>query len=88
MKKIRKFLASLMYENGEPSLTRVMTVAAFLAFLAGSAFLMAVGQHWDHYETFATITGGGTLAAQLGNKYMLLTKVSPNYTKNTEERPI
>lgn len=58
-----------MYENDSPSLTRTLSVIAFLAFLAGSAYLMLQGKHWDHYESFATITGGGGIGGQVCNKF-------------------
>jgi hypothetical protein len=74
---LKKFIFGLMYENSEPSLTRVISTIAFLAFLAGSAFLLIKGLHWDHYETFATATAGGGLGGQLVNKFMNLSKGSP-----------
>ena len=59
-----------LYENGQLSLTRAMTVVAFLAFLAGSAFLLLTGQTWSHYDTFASLTAGGGLATQVANKFV------------------
>lgn len=71
MEKLQTFLIGLLYENGSPSLTRFISVTAFLAFLVGSAFLMIKGQRWEHYETFAALTGGGGIAGQLGNKLIV-----------------
>lgn len=64
----RGFMAALVYENGVPSLTRVISITAFMAFLAASAYLVITGKRWDHYETFATLTGGGGAATQVANK--------------------
>lgn len=62
------FMVGLTYENGLPSLTRVISIVAFLAFLVASAYLIIAGKRWDHYETFATLTGGGGAATQIANK--------------------
>lgn len=64
------FWSAMINENGVPSLTRMMSIVAFIAFLFGSFYLMWKGQHWDHYETFAFITGGGGTGAQVANKYI------------------
>lgn len=64
------FLVGLLYENETPSLTRCISIIAFIAFLAGSAYLMLLGKRWDHYETFATLTGGGGAVTQIANKFM------------------
>jgi len=63
-------IRKLLQENGELSLTRVLAVVGFLAFLIGSAYLIWRGQKWDNYETFATMTGGGGLATQIANKFL------------------
>lgn len=76
MDTVKKFMIGLFYENSEPSLTRIMTAIAFLAFLAGSAYLLLLGKHWDHYETFSAVTAGGGLGGQIVNKFMNLTKAS------------
>ncbi|HBS57702.1 MAG TPA: hypothetical protein DEA44_00375 [Firmicutes bacterium] len=64
----KNFMVGLIYENGDPSLTRVISIVAFLAFLAASAYLIIAGKRWDHYDTFATLTGGGGAATQVANK--------------------
>lgn len=84
---MKKFIINLLYENGEPSLTRIMTLTAFLAFLVGSAFLLFKGQRWEHYETFAAATAGGGVGGQLANKLMNLSKGSPDgvpFVKNNQ----
>ena len=65
-----KLIKKLLYESGELSLTRSLAVAGFLAFLAGSFYLMWKGTSWGNYETFATMTGGGGLATQVANKFL------------------
>lgn len=65
-----KILKALLYENGNLSLTRSLAIAGFLAFLAGSFYLMWKGASWGNYETFATMTGGGGLATQVANKFL------------------
>lgn len=62
------FLVGLTYEGGLPSLTRVISIVAFIAFLVASAYLIIAGKRWDHYETFAALTGGGGAATQIANK--------------------
>lgn len=86
--KIKLFIIGLIYENNEPSLTRIMTILAFLAFLVGSAYLILKGQKWDHYESFATLTGGGGVGGQLANKFMNLSKGSADnqpFIKNNQD---
>ena len=60
----------LLCENGQISLTRSLVIASFVLFFMGTAFLMLTGMSWQHYDTFASMTGGGGLAAQLANKLM------------------
>lgn len=67
-RQFTNFMVELTYENGMPSLTRVISIVAFIAFLLASAYLILAGKRWDHYETFATLTGGGGAATQIANK--------------------
>lgn len=64
------FFKCMLYENDLPSLTRFLSLIAFSAFLLCSAYLMIKGQTWQHYDTFAYITGGGGTTAQLVNKFV------------------
>ena len=66
--KFKQFVFGLLYENNEPSLTRFIALTAFLAFLAGSAYLMLRNQTWAHYSEFASLTGGGGAVTQIANK--------------------
>lgn len=64
------FIKLVLYESGSPSLTRIISVVSFMAFLVGSAYLLLSGNAWQHYETFASLTGGGGLATQVTNKLL------------------
>ena len=64
------FWEAMINENGIPSLTIVLSIIAFIAFLGSSFYLMVQGQKWEHYDTFAYITGGGGTGAQVLNKFI------------------
>lgn len=80
---VKTFLIQLLYEAQQPSLTRCLAIIGYAAFLAGTAYLMLKGQRWEHYETFATITGGGGAGLQAVNKYInsKYNTTEGNYTK-------
>ena len=63
-----KYLKMLLYENNELSLTRCITVIAWVAFLAVSFYLVYTAQSWGNYDTFAFLTGGGGATTQVVNK--------------------
>lgn len=63
-----KYIKMLLYENDELSLTRVIAVIGWLAFLVVSAYLVYTRQTWANYDTFASLTGGGGAATQVVNK--------------------
>ena len=68
---LKKFLFGLLYEQNEPSLTRVIIASSFLTFIIGTVavIILAIhGIHWPDYTAFATITGGGALAGKVGDK--------------------
>lgn len=67
---IKCFFRDISCENGEASLTRIMSVGAFIAFLIGSFYLMFTGKSWPHYETFATMTMGAGAGTQVFNKFI------------------
>lgn len=64
------YLKMLLYENGELSLTRVITVIAWAAFLGVSFYLVWTSQAWANYDTFAFMTGGGGATTQVINKFI------------------
>lgn len=69
--KFKEFLFGLLYEQNEPSLTRVIVAASFLIFVLGTVADIILQIHdvrWTDYGTFATITGGGALAGKVGDK--------------------
>lgn len=81
----REFLIRLLYENGAPSRTGLFSIISFIAFLAGSAYLLLTHQQWAHYDTFATLTGGGGLGGLVSNKFINNKYGSPSgepYSKN------
>ena len=61
-------MLDMFKEGGSYSLTRILAVVGFAAFLIGSGYLIATGKTWGNYETFATLTGGGGSAMQIANK--------------------
>lgn len=63
-----KYLKMLLYENDELSLTRVITMVAWIAFLSVSFYLVYTAQFWGNYDTFAFLTGGGGATTQVVNK--------------------
>ena len=69
-RKMCVFWEAMINENGVPSLTRAISIIAFVAFLVASFYLMIQGQKWEHYDTFAYITGGGGTGAQVVNKFI------------------
>lgn len=63
-------LTSILKESDEYSLTRILAVISFTAFLLGSFYLLIRGITWGNYETFAMFTGGGGAATQVINKFI------------------
>jgi hypothetical protein len=61
-------MLDVLKEGGRYSLTRLFALVGFIAFLIGSVYLIYKGQTWGNYETFATMTGGGSAATQIANK--------------------
>lgn len=68
--QIKGLANDVLVENGEVSLTRLMTVAYFVAFVAITVYLVINGQTWGGYDTFAAISGGGGAASLVGNKFI------------------
>lgn len=77
LEEIKTFLKGLIYENGVPSRTGIISIIFALAFLIGSAYLLMYGITWPHYETFAVTTTGGGVGGLVANKFI-------NSTKNSE----
>ena len=65
-----RFFKNLLKENGQYSLTRIISAVLLLAFLAGSAYLILKGQTWGNYDSFAAYCGGGGAASQVVNKFI------------------
>lgn len=67
---VKQFLKGIMWEAEGPSLTRVLTVFAVFLFTLVTLYLVFAGHRWEHYDTFASIAGGGGLLGQVGNKFI------------------
>lgn len=65
-----RWIKMLLYENDILSLTRVLAVIGWLAFLLVSFYLVWRGTGWQNYETFASLTGGDGAATQIANKFI------------------
>ncbi|MEY2701387.1 MAG: hypothetical protein RLY43_7 [Bacteroidota bacterium] len=65
-----KYIKMLLYENNELSLTRLLAVTGWIAFLIVSGVLVYKGTNWQNYETFSTMTAGGGAATQIANKFI------------------
>ena len=63
-----EILRKILKEQDEYSLTRLLAVISFAAFLIGSFYLLVTHTTWGNYETFATFTGGGGAVTQIANK--------------------
>ena len=59
-----------MYENGELSLTRTISVLFVLLFVGVTIYLVFFDFRWDHYETLATMAAGGGPMTQVANKFI------------------
>ena len=69
--KIKDFLIGLLYEGGEPSLTRFILLGAFIVFIIGTCvdvWLVLNGKVWTNYITFATVSGGGAVGGKIADK--------------------
>lgn len=75
-------MPEILKEGGVYSLTRIIAVVGFVAFLVGSAYLMWRGISWTGYDTFASLTGGGGAATQVVNKF-----INSKYNSNSGEIP-
>ena len=65
-----KYLKMLLYENEQLSLTRVLAISGWLAFLIVSFYLVWQNSNWQNYETFSTMTAGGGAVTQIANKFI------------------
>lgn len=70
MTHLKGLANDILVENGEVSLTRVLTIAYFVAFVAITVYLVVNNLTWGGYDTFAAIAGGGGAASLVGNKFI------------------
>lgn len=69
MRDLRNIIKRLLWENGSPSLTRVLAVWLVLFWCALTAWLAVNRIDWGGYA-IATTTGLGGVAAQVINKFI------------------
>ena len=67
---MKRILEMLMYENGELSLTRTISVLFVFLFIGVTIYLVFFDFRWDHYETLATMAAGGGPMTQVANKFI------------------
>jgi len=67
---LKRILEMLMYENGELSLTRTISILFVLLFIGVTIYLVFFDFRWDHYETLATMAAGGGPMTQVANKFI------------------
>ena len=67
---MKRILEMLMYEDGELSLTRTISVLFVLLFIGVTIYLVFFDFRWDHYETLATMAAGGGPMTQVANKFI------------------
>ena len=66
-----EFIKQLIYgADGVPSLTSTMALSAYMFFVIVTLYLVLVGQDWNNYASFAQVTCGGGLVAQVGGKWI------------------
>nr|DAT35698.1 MAG TPA: Protein of unknown function (DUF2644) [Caudoviricetes sp.] len=65
-----KLFIMMLFENGQLSYTRVISFSLLLLLIGVTLYLVATGHNWQHYETLASLTGGGSAATQIANKFI------------------
>lgn len=84
---MKRILNDILKEDGKFSFTRCMPFAGYILFALVSIYLVYNRITWGHYETFAVITGGGSLGTQLANKAINSKYNNPvRYGYNTQNK--
>ena len=65
-----KLFRMMLFENGQLSYTRVISFSLLLLLIGVTLYLVTTGHNWQHYETLASLTGGGSAATQIANKFI------------------
>ena len=65
-----QILVGMLYEDGQISFTRVISLLLILLFSFVTMYLVYTGTVWGSYETFANLTAGGGAVTQLVNKFV------------------
>ena len=77
---MRTIIKNLLSDKGNLSLTRLIAITAWLAFLIVSGYLVITGKEWIHYEVFATFTAGGGAIVRISDKF-----IGKKYNNGKEE---
>ena len=70
MGTIKKVFKQVFTEGGVYSFTRILIALGYLLFIGVTLYLVAKAQSWQHYDTFALLTAGGSGALQGVNKFI------------------
>lgn len=65
-----KLFRMMLFENGQLSYTRVISFSLLLLLIGVTLYLVITGHNWQHYETLASLTGGGSAVTQVANKFI------------------
>lgn len=65
-----KFFKMMLFENEQLSYTRVISFVMLLLLIGVTLYLVITGHRWDHYDTLANLSGGGSAATQIANKFI------------------
>ena len=65
-----KIFKMMLFENEGLSYTRVISFTLLLLLVGVTLYLVITGHNWQHYDTLANLTGGGSAATQIANKFI------------------
>ena len=70
MATIKKVFKQIFTEGSVYSFTRILIALGYVLFIGVTLYLVAKGRSWQHYDTFALLTAGGSGALQGVNKFI------------------
>lgn len=65
-----KVFKMMLFENEQLSYTRVISFSLLLLLIGVTLYLVITGHNWQHYETLASLAGGGSAVTQVANKFI------------------
>jgi hypothetical protein len=86
--KFNQLVVGMLYENGQLSFTRFITLLFILLFVGVTIYLVATGKTWSHYSEFSTMTAGGGAVTQIMNKFVNSKYNSPNEQPIDKTTPV